>query len=77
MLIMCRPVDENDVGLWPFRLVATDRQGQSADESLEIILREFPGNRLVNHEFEMTFTFTNWAPNTIADWQWKVRTGLT
>jgi len=64
-------MNENDVGVWPFRLVATDRQGQSAEDTLEIVLREFPGYRRVNHEFELTFTFTNWAPNTVADWEWK------
>ena len=67
-----RPVNENDIGRWNFRLVATDRQGQSATADLEVAVRQFPRSRLINHYFELELAFGSRPPAAHKNWEWKV-----
>ncbi len=64
------PVDENDIGRWRFRLVAVDSRGQSASDILEVVVRQFSGSRLLNHEFEIAFAFASWKPALLRRWEW-------
>ena len=52
---------------------AQDRQGQSASDNLEIVVRQYSGSRLVNHQFEIEFSFAQWNPNLLRNWKIQVR----
>ena len=69
-----RPVDENDIGRWRFVVYALDSSGQSAEDTLEIVVRQFSGSRLINHQLEVEFSFINWKPNIVRNWEWMVST---
>jgi len=66
------PVSENIIGVWKFRLIAMDREGKSASTSLEIRVRQYRRSRLVNHQFNIEFSFTDWDPASTRDWQWMM-----
>lgn len=72
MFLTIRPVDENDIGRWRFHLTAEDKQGQVASDVLEVMVRQYSGSRLVNHEFELTFDFVKWKPHMAHMWEWQV-----
>ncbi len=65
-------MNENDVGRWSFHLIATDRQGQSVGDTLEIVVRQFPSSRLVNHYFELQLSFASRSQAVIKNWEWRV-----
>ena len=68
-----RPVDENIIGRWRFVLLAADKEGLSAQDVLQVTVRQFPGSRRINHQFELEMSFTEWRPNLINNWGWMVR----
>ena len=70
--IFALPFDENRIGRYTFKIVATDSQGSSTFDLLEIVVRQYSGARLVNHEFTVEFSFTNWRPETTKGWEWHV-----
>ena len=70
--IFALPFDENGIGRYTFKIVATDSQGSSTFDLLEIVVRQYSGARLVNHEFTVEFSFTNWRPETTKGWEWHV-----
>ena len=72
-----RPVDENIIGRWRFVLLAADNEGLSAQDVLQVTVRQFTGSRRINHQFELELTFTEWRPNLINNWGWMVRTQNT
>ena len=72
-LIFFRPVNENIIGSWKFRLTAKDREGQTAQETLHILVRQYRRSRLVNHQFNIEFSFKDWDPSLTKNWQWNVR----
>lgn len=65
-------MDENDIGRWRFLVYAVDSNGQSAKDTLEIVVRQFSGSRLINHQLEVEFSFVNWKPNLVRNWEWMV-----
>ena len=67
------PVDENDIGRWKFLVVAHDRHGQKAQDTLEIVVRQYSGSRLVNHQLEIKFSFVKWNMKITQSWKWKVK----
>ena len=70
--IFALPFDENGIGRYTFKIVATDSKGLSTFDFLEIVVRQYSGARLVNHEFTIEFSFTNWRPETTKGWEWHV-----
>ena len=75
-LIFFRPVNENIIGSWKFRLTAKDREGQTAQETLHILVRQYRRSRLVNHQFNIEFSFKDWDPSLTKNWQWNVRPNI-
>ena len=75
-LTFFRPVNENIIGSWKFRLTAKDREGQSAQETLHILVRQYRRSRLVNHQFNIEFSFKDWDPSLTKNWQWNVRPNI-
>ncbi len=65
-------MNENDVGWWNFTLTATDRQGQSTSDLLEVRVRQFPRSRLVNHYFELELSFASRVASVVRNWEWRV-----
>ena len=64
---------ESDISRWRYQLIAEDRQGQSASDWLEVVVRQFSGSRLLNHEFEVAFSFTGTVrPALLRKWEWMV-----
>ena len=74
--IFALPFDENGIGRYTFNIVATDSGGLNATDQLEIVVRQYSGARLVNHQFTIEFSFTK--TKTPKGWEWhflnKIRT---
>ena len=74
--IFALPFDENGIGRYTFNIVATDSKGLNATDQLEIVVRQYPGARLVNHQFKIEFSFTKLQNRK--GWEWdmlyKIRT---
>ena len=70
--IFALPFDENGIGRYTFNIVATNSKQQSAMDKLEIVVRQYPSVRLVNHQFNVEFSFTNWRPEATKGWEWHV-----
>ena len=68
-----RPANEDDVGRWKFRLFASDKEGEKVSDILEIVVRQYSRSRLVNHQFNIEFSFTDWDPQATRHWEWMVR----
>lgn len=49
---LCRPLDE-DVSRWEFIVKATDKEGASTTDRLEILVQQHKAKRVVNHEFAL------------------------
>lgn len=50
--MICRPLDE-DVSRWEFIVKATDKEGASTSDRLEILVQQHKAKRVVNHEFSL------------------------
>ena len=70
--IFALPFDENGIGRYIFNIVATNSKGLSVSDNLEIIVRQYSGARLVNHQFNVEFSFANWRPGATKGWEWHV-----
>ena len=70
--IVYRPANEDDVGRWKFRLYASDKEGRKVSDILEIVVRQYARSRLVNHQFNIEFSFTDWDPLATKYWEWMV-----
>lgn len=68
-------MNENDIGRWRFLLTAIDSEGESVSDTLEIMVRQYPSSRLVNHQFNIEFAFKDWDPATTWAWEWVVSAG--
>ena len=68
-----RPANVDDVGRWKFRLFASDKEGEKVSDILEIVVRQYSRSRLVNHQFNIEFSFTDWDPSATRHWEWMVR----
>jgi len=54
--IFALPFDENGIGRYTFNIVATNSRQQSVFDKLEIFVRQYPGARLINHQFNVEFS---------------------
>lgn len=70
--IFALPFDENGIGRYTFNVVATNSRGLSVQDKLEIVVRQYSGARLVNHQFNIEFSFANWRPEATKGWEWHV-----
>ena len=61
------------MGRWKFRLFASDKEGEKVSDILEIVVRQYSRSRLVNHQFNIEFSFTDWDPQATRHWEWMVR----
>ena len=70
--IFALPFDENGIGQYIFNIVATNSGGFSVSDKLEIVVRQYSKARLVNHQFNVEFSFANWRPEATKGWEWHV-----
>ena len=57
-------------------MIASDKEGQRVSDILEIMVRQYSRSRLVNHQFNIEFSFTDWDPAATKHWEWMVREHL-
>ncbi|XP_059090569.1 uncharacterized protein LOC131886297 [Tigriopus californicus] len=65
------PVDENMIGRWSFVLIARNLAGLEARDILQVVVRQYPGSRVVNHMFMATFSQAQSNP-TDPNYKWKM-----
>ena len=65
--IFALPFDENGIGRYTFNIVATNSRQQSVFDKLEIFVRQYPGARLINHQFNVEF-----SGKIKPGWEWHV-----
>lgn len=72
-----RPLDE-DVSRWEYTVRATDKEGASTSDRLEILVQQHKAKRVVNHEFSLLMRIEKRQefPHSV-DWPLKVLRDLS
>lgn len=60
------------IGRWSFVLIARNQAGLEARDILQVVVRQYPGSRVVNHMFMATFIHRQ-ANSPDPNFKWKVR----
>lgn len=66
---------EEHVSKWEYIVEATDSNGASANDTLDITVQQHKGRRTVNHEFSLKLRMLKKYASA-ADWQIRVLKGL-
>ncbi|XP_023319632.1 dystroglycan [Eurytemora carolleeae] len=64
---------ESEIGTWKFRVIATDKGGESVVDVLEIIVRQHSSSRVFHHVFKLYLTLvSSWKYPHPIDWKIEV-----
>lgn len=70
----CRPL-EDAVSRWQYKLIATDNDGASVAEIIDVSVQQHKGHRSVNHEISITATLEKDFTRNV-DWQIDLIKGI-